>query len=314
MARTTQNSGKVQRRTAIGFIALMGLLAPVLPASASPPEDSVIVLKGATSAEGIAAGSGSTFYAGDLALGDIYRGDIREEKARLFIDVSDFDSQPRAAVGMKADTRNNLLFVAGGGTGKAFVYDTESGEPVDDFTLAPGFINDVALTRDGAWFTNSAAGELYFLPVGRHGDLGRVETLELSGPAAGLTGPFNINGIAAANGDRVLIVGHSNNGALYTVDPETGDSALIEGVDVPNVDGILVRGHTVWAVQNFLNQIVRIDLSNDLSSGEIEDTITSPHFDVPTTVARFGNTLAAVNAQFMRPASPHEVVLVPARD
>ncbi|MCO4236700.1 SMP-30/gluconolactonase/LRE family protein [Pseudarthrobacter raffinosi] len=314
MARTTQNSGKVQRRTAIGFIALMGLLAPVLPASASPPEDSVIVLKGATSAEGIAAGKGRTFYAGDLALGDIYRGDIREGKARLFIDVSDFDSQPRAAVGMKADTRNNLLFVAGGGTGKAFVYDTESGEPVEDFTLAPGFINDVALTRDGAWFTNSAAGELYFLPVGRHGELGTVEILPLCGPAAELTPGFDLNGIAAAKGGRVLIVAHSNNRALYTVDPETGDSALIEGVDVPNVDGILVRGHTVWAVQNFLNQIVRIDLSNDLSSGEIEDTITSPHFDVPTTVARFGNTLAAVNAQFMRPASPHEVVLVPARD
>lgn len=314
MARTTQNSGKVQRRTAIGFIALMGLLAPVLPASASPPDDSVIVLKGATSAEGIAAGSGTTFYAGDLALGDIYRGDIREGKARLFIDVSDFDSQPRAAVGMKADTRNNLLFVAGGGTGKAFVYDTESGEPVADFALAPGFINDVALTRDGAWFTNSAAGELYFLPVGRHGELGTVEILPLCGPAAELTPGFDLNGIAAAKGGRVLIVAHSNNRALYTVDPETGDSALIEGVDVPNVDGILVRGHTVWAVQNFLNQIVRIDLSNDLSSGEIEDTITSPAFDVPTTVARFGNTLAAVNAQFMRPASPHEVVLVQARD
>ncbi len=314
MARTTQNSGKVQRRTAIGFIALMGLLAPALPASASPPEDSVVVLKGATSAEGIAAGSGTTFYAGDLALGDIYRGDIRKDKARLFIDVSEFDTQPRAAVGMKADTRNDLLFVAGGATGKAFVYDTESGEPVDDFTLAPGFINDVALTRDGAWFTNSAAGELYFLPVGRHGELGTVEILPLSGPAAELTPGFDLNGIAAANGDRVLIVAHSNNRALYTVDPETGDSALIEGVDVPNVDGILVRGHTVWAVQNFLNQIVRIDLSNDLSSGEIEDTITSPHFDVPTTVARFGNTLAAVNAQFGQPASPHEVVLVPARD
>lgn len=185
MARTTQNSAKLQRRTAIGFILLMEVLAPVLPASASPPADSGIVLKGATSAEGIAAGSGTTFYAGDLALGDIYRGDIRQDKARLFIDVSDFDSQPMAAVGMKADTRNDLLFLAGGATGKAFVYNTESGEPAEDFTLAPGFINDVTLTRDGAWFTNSAAGELYFLPVGRRGELGTVETLELSGPAAG---------------------------------------------------------------------------------------------------------------------------------
>lgn len=313
MARTTQNSGKVQRRTAIGFIALMGLLAPVLPASASPPDDSVIVLKGATSAEGIAAGSGTTFYAGDLALGDIYRGDIRKDKARLFIDVSDFDSQPRAAVGMKADTRNNLLFVAGGGTGKAFVYNTESGEPVEDFTLAPGFINDVTLTRDGAWFTNSAAGELYFLPVGWHGKLGDVQTLKLQGPAAELTGPFNLNGIAAADDGRVLIVAHSSNRALYTVDPETGKSAEIEGVDVENVDGILVRGRTVWAVQNFSNQISRNRLAEDLSSGEVKEVITSPAFDIPTTIARFDDTLAAVNSQFNQPASPHEVVLVPAR-
>ncbi len=314
MARTTQNSGKVQHRTAIVSFALMGLLAPVSPAAATPPSDSVIVLEGATSAEGIAAGEGTTFYAGDLMTGDIYRGDIRDEETELFIDVSDFDATHRAAVGMKADVRNDLLFVAGGATGKAYVYDTESGEPVEDFTLAAGFINDVALTPDGAWFTNSAAGELYFVPVRWDGRLGDVETLTLKGPAAKLPGAFNINGIAAADGGDVLIVAHSGFGKLFTVDPETGDSAAIAGVDVPNVDGILVRGQTVWAVQNFLNRIVRIELSDDLSSGEVEHTITSKYFNIPTTVARFGDTLAAVNAQFNQPASPYEVVLVPAWD
>jgi hypothetical protein len=65
----------VQRRTTIGFIALMALLIPSPPAAAAPPSaDTVIVLDGATSAEGIAAGRGTTFYAGDLALGDIYQG------------------------------------------------------------------------------------------------------------------------------------------------------------------------------------------------------------------------------------------------
>ena len=127
---------------------------------------------------------GTTFYAGDLQLGDIYRGDIRSGKAELFIDVSNFDATPRAAVGMKADVRNDLLFVAGGATGKAYVYDTASGEPVKDYTLAPGFINDVTLTDEGAWFTNSVAAELYFVPVGRHGKLGKVQTLTLTGPAA----------------------------------------------------------------------------------------------------------------------------------
>ncbi|MET4592540.1 hypothetical protein [Arthrobacter sp. 754] len=314
MARTTQNSGKVHRRTALWFIALMGLLAPAVPAAAAPPEDSEIVLPGATSAEGIAAGRGTTFYAGDLGTGDIFRGDIRTGKAKLFIDAP---NDGRAAVGMKADTRNNLLFVAGGATGKAFIYDTESGEPVKTVELAPGFINDVTLTRDGAWFTNSAAAVLYFVPVSRSGVVGEVQEppLKLTGPAADASDPFNLNGIAAAQGGKTLIVAHSGNSELYTVNPENGTSAKIEGVSVPNVDGILVRGHQLWAVQNFKNQVSHIRLSGDLSSGRVLDVIKSEDFNIPTTAALFGNTLAVVNAQFMdKKDKQFEVVLVRARD
>ncbi|NUT72381.1 hypothetical protein [Pseudarthrobacter sp. C4D7] len=299
----------VRRPAAAGLVALLSLLLPTaLPASASPPPGE-IVFDGATSAEGIAAGEGKTFYAGELATGDIFRGSIRGSTATRFIDAP----AGRAAAGMKADTCHNLLFVAGAATGKAFVYDTDTGAPVADVGLGKGFINDVTLTSEGAWFTNSAAAELYFLPVGGDGKLGTVKTLALSGPAANLTPGFNLNGIASARDGEVLIVAHSADGALYTVDPETGESAAIEGVSVPFVDGILVRGHTLWAVQNQLNRIARIDLSGDLSSGTVEGTITSGSFDVPTTVALFGSTLAAVNAQFNRPPSPFEVVLVPAR-
>jgi sugar lactone lactonase YvrE len=305
----------VQRRTAVGFIALLALFLPsALPAAASPPgRDDVIVLDGATSAEGIAAGEGKTFYAGDLMTGDIFRGDIRDGKAKRFIDVPD----GRMAVGMKADVDKELLFVAGGGTGKAYVYSTHTRKTVAEVTLTTKekqFINDVTLTDHGAWFTNSAAAELYFVPVGRHGKLaGEVQTLPLkTGPASDASDAFNLNGIASAKGGRVLIVAHSGNSQLYTVDPDTGKSALIKGDSLPNIDGILVKGRTLWAVQNMSNQISRLELAEDLSSFTVKEVITSKHFDVPTTVARFGDTLAAVNAQFGRPASPHEVVLVPA--
>jgi len=299
----------LRRRAAAGLIAAVSLLLPTaLPVLAAPPTGE-IVLDGATSAEGIAAGQGKTFYAGELTTGDIFRGDIRGSTATRFIDAP----AGRAAAGMKADPCHNLLFVAGANTGKAFVYNTDTGKSVAEINLAKGFINDVTLTDEGAWFTNSAAAELYFLPVGEDGELGTVETLKLSGPAADLKQGFNLNGIASARDGSVLIVAHTADGALYTVDPETGDSAAIEGVAVPFVDGILVRGNTLWAVQNQLNQIVRVDLSGDLSSGVVEDTIKSDAFNVPTTVALFGNTLAAVNAQFNQPPSPFEVVLVPAR-
>lgn len=297
-----------QRRTAIAFTALMALLTPALPATAAPPSG-VIVLDGATSAEGIAAGTGTTFYAGELETGDIFQGDIRTGTATEIIDAPN----GRMAVGMKFDAGTNLLFVAGGATGKAYIYDIETGESVER-TLAPGFINDVTLTPEGAWFTNSAAAELYFIPVGPDGRIGAVEVRSLSGPAADTSGQFNLNGIASAKGGRVLFVAHSGNAEIYTVDPLTGESALVEGVSVPNVDGILVRGQQLWAVQNFSNQISRIDLANSFSSGVIVDVITSEHFQIPTTAALFGNVLAAVNAKFDEPtADLHEVVLVPAR-
>jgi outer membrane protein assembly factor BamB len=299
----------IRRRAAAGLAASFSLLLPTaLPALAASPSGE-IVLDGATSAEGIAAGEGKTFYAGELSTGDIFRGDIRKDTATRFIDAP----AGRAAAGMKADTCHHLLFVAGAATGKAFVYNTETGKPVADFDLAKGFINDVTLTRDGAWFTNSAAAELYFLPVGEHGELGKVKTLKLHGPAAELKQGFNLNGIAASEDGKVLIVAHSMNGALYTVNPKTGHSAAIKGVSVPFVDGILVRGDNVWAVQNQLNQITRLDLSSDLSSADVRNTIRSGAFNIPTTVALFGeDTLGAVNAQFNQPPSPFEVVLVPA--
>ena len=149
-----------RRRAAAGLVASFSLLLPTaLPALAASPSGE-IMLDGATSAEGIAAGEGKTFYAGELSTGDIFRGDIRKDTATRFIDAP----AGRAAAGMKADTCHHLLFVAGAATGKAFVYNTETGKPVADFDLAKGFINDVTLTSDGAWFTNSAAAELYFLP------------------------------------------------------------------------------------------------------------------------------------------------------
>ncbi|MGX1159348.1 hypothetical protein FBY31_2282 [Arthrobacter sp. SLBN-100] len=308
----------VQCRTAVGFIALLTLFLPsALPAAASSTsnDDDIIVLQGATSAEGIAAGEGKTFYAGDLMTGDIFRGDIREDKAKRFIDAP----EGRMAVGMKADVSNDLLFVAGGATGKAYVYNTDTRKPVKEYRLAPGFINDVTLTDDGAWFTNSAAAELYFVPVGSHGKLGEakdVKTLKVYGRAAKplQPGEFGFNGIAVAEDGDTLIVAHTQQQALFAVDPETGKSDKIKGRDLEFVDGILVKGHTLWAVQNISNRISRLKLSDDLSRFTVEDVIKSGRFDVPTTVARFGNTLAAVNAKFGKQAPQYEVVLVPARD
>jgi sugar lactone lactonase YvrE len=286
---------------------------PALIASAAT-RSNVIVLPGATSAEGIAVGSGATFYAGDLFKGDIYRGDLQRGTAELFIDAPD----GRMAVGLKADVSSGLLFVAGGFTGQAYVYDLRTGREVATYQLASPatatFVNDVIVTRDGAWFTDSARPVLYFVPVGPRGQLGAARTLALSGPAADTSAQVNLNGIAATPNGATLIVAHSGTGKLYTVNPATGASAVIAGVDIPFVDGILLEAGRLWAVQNFLNQIAEIHLGSDLQSGVVDKIITSPAFEVPTTVARHGHQLAVVNAKFdtgLPPtAAQYEVVIV----
>ena len=302
------------RRIAIPLVIFTALAVAPTPAVAAPSEEhraSTIVLPGATSAEGIAKGRGSTFYAGDLFAGDIFRGDVQRGTAEMFIDAPD----GRQAVGMVFDRRHNLLFVAGGFTGQAYVYDTRSGDTVRSYQFAAenSVINDVTLTGNGAWFTDSKKPVLYFVPVSKTGELGDFQTLQLSGPAIDVSGEFNLNGIAAVNGGHTLIVAHSGNGALYTVNPETGESKAIADVSVPSVDGIVVSGRRLWAVQNS-NQITRILLNDGLAAGTVEKVITSDLFQFPTTAARFGNRLAVVNAKFDTGIPPtadqYEVVLV----
>lgn len=283
------------RAVTASAVAAAAVLATVAPAHAAHREFQ-IVLPGATSAEGIASGSGSTFYAGDLFSGDIFRGDIQKGTAEKFID----NPPGRNAVGLRVDVADKLLFVAGGFDGSGYVYDTNTGATLAtyQFSTAPSLINDVALTRAGAWFTNSFQPELYFVPI-TNGHPGPFTTLHLSGPAAAAPpDEINNNGIQATSDGSTLVVAHSSQGALNAVNPATGASRTIEGLSLPNVDGILMEGRTLYAVQNFANQIAEIQLSGDLTSGSVTKVITSSLFEVPTTVARFGDRLAAVNAKF----------------
>lgn len=280
---------------------LAALIAVAVPASQASAHhaDRAIVLPGATGTEGVARLNGQTFFAGDLLTGDIFRGSVNEGTAAKFIDAP----AGRFAAGMKADHSNRLLFVAGGPTGAGYVYDTRTGAPVSSYQFktppTPTFINDVALSKDGAWFTDSSQALLYFVPVVDGVPSSTFMTLTLSGPAADLSGAFNNNGIQAVMGGSMLIVAHSGNGVLNLVDAATGASTTIAGVSVHNVDGILMKGsHDLFVAQNADNLISVWKLDSDFRSGTVRKLITSPLFEFPTTIARFGDRLAVANAKF----------------
>jgi sugar lactone lactonase YvrE len=295
-------------------VAVVGALTVVAAPATAAPSTAVIVLPGATAAEGIASGRGNTFYAGDFYRGDIFRGNLRRGTAELFIDAP----EGRMAVGMKYDVRSDLLWVAGGETGQGYVYDASTGDTVATYQLAlgtrPTFVDDVALTRTGAWFTDSRRAELHFVELSRNGLPGPSGSLPLTGPAAQLTGGFDLNGIVATPNGDTLIVGHFANGRLYTVDPATGVSALINGVELPDVDGLVLKGHRLWAAQVFEDQVSQVRLSPDLSSAVVEKVITSDLLHAPTTLILHGNRLAVVNSHFDTGVPPtadeYEVVVL----
>ena len=278
----------------------------------------VIPLPNGFQPEGIASGNGTTFYVGSIPTGAIYRGDLRTGEGGILV-------QPqagRSAIGLKYDERTGLLFVAGGPTGFAYIYDGQTGAKVDEIRLTtdqPVFINDVVVTRDAAYFTNSKQAEFYRVPLAENGQpLGTSQRIPLGGDYTFNPDPnaFNANGIAATPNGKMLIIVNSVDGALYNVDPVTGNATLIDlgGASVPNGDGILLQGKSLYMVQNLLNRIAVVKLNPDLTSGMIVDTITSPDFGIPTTIARFGDSLYAVNSHFNipnpPPSTPYEVVRV----
>lgn len=281
------------------FATLLGILvAPMLTTTAvASPFPSSIPLPKDFQPEGITVGSGDTFYVGSLWDGDIYRGDLSTGEGSLFIDVSN-----RQAVGLEVDEGRHMLFVAGGFIGHAYVYDTRDGSTLADLDLGGSLVNDVAVTRDAAYFTDTFAPFIYKVPIARDGTIGSPSSIAVTGPASSAVGGFGLNGIKAPPNGSVLLVNHSGLGILATVDPATGASEVVDlGGDsfIPGTaDGLILDGHTAWVVQNDADSVVEVRLSPGFSSGAIVSTITDPLFRFPTTVASFGSRLALVNGRF----------------
>ena len=305
--------------------SMTALLTLVLALVASPAAametqfPSSIQLPNGFRPEGITVGAGTTFYTGSLGGVGVYRGDLRTGEGAVFI-----PGGGRMFVGMKVDTRGRL-WIAGGGSGAGYVFDTRTGEELETFAFASAppatFVNDAVVTQNAAWFTESRRPVLYRVDIGPGGEIGDVTTVDLTGKIEFVPGVNNLNGIAATPDGSTIIVVNSQTGKLYTIDTETFATQEIDlgGATVTQGDGILLHGKTLYVVRNRMNQIAVIELAPDLSSGTIVDVITNDDleapaaFDVPTTITRFGNALYAVNARFNTtptPTTPYTAVRI----
>ncbi|WP_157250257.1 SMP-30/gluconolactonase/LRE family protein [Nonomuraea typhae] len=279
------------------FVLAVALGGPA-GATSDPPES--ISLPNGFRPEGIAIGSGPFAFFGSLANGSIYRADLRTGRGAI---ISEGPGTP--SVGLKIDERGRL-FVAGGTAGDARVVDARTGKVLASYRLATGaaFVNDVVLAQGAAWFTDSTNPVLYKLSL-RGGRLpAEVERIPLTGDLVYGAG-INANGIAPAPDGRGLILVQSNTGTLFRVD-RSGATRRVDlgGETLQNGDGLLLRGRTLYVVQNRLNTVAVVRLNREGTEGRVVQRVSSPLFDVPTTVAAFGSRLYLPNARFTTPPTP----------
>jgi hypothetical protein len=233
---------------------------------------------------------------------------------------------PPLATGLKV--RNGLLYVAGASTGQVRIYQIANPtKPPIVFETGGGFINDLVVTGDGDVFaTDSNKQAIYRIDhTAVAAGSGRVQTINVSAGIPAAPG-FNLNGIVR-HGDSGLIVVQSNTGKLFQImfrdndrndrrgdDRNRGRAAQapttaprIEEIVVPGGvkggDGLLkdrgrllvTRGSTD---ANKNGEVDVIKLRRHRTRATVESVVTDDSFTGPSTIARTGNRLLVVNANF----------------
>jgi sugar lactone lactonase YvrE len=115
--------------------------------------------------EGVAYRSDTgDFYVGSTADGTVFRGSVEGGSKEMEVFLEPESDERTTAIGMEVDEEGRL-FIAGGETGRIFVYDTESADLVrrlDTPDAEATFLNDVAVTPDrDAYFTDSMRPVLF---------------------------------------------------------------------------------------------------------------------------------------------------------
>jgi sugar lactone lactonase YvrE len=299
MTMTTTSRSTRLLLALLGAVLTAALLATgTLPADAHPRHRYAdrIPLPVGFQPEGIAIGRAPVVYTGSRVTGDIYAASLRTGEGRVILPGAGIPS-----LGMKLD--GSRLFVAGGASGQGRVVDVRRRTVLRTFTFTTDpdtFVNDVVLGGRYAWFTDSRQAQLY--RVERKGRSTAVTTLALGGAWVQDRTPQvnNANGITLTPDGRALLVVQSNTGFLFRVDPRTGVATRVDlgSTLLTNGDGLLLRGRTLYAVQNRLNQVAVLRLNQAGTRGTLVDTVTSPEFDVPSTVAAYKGSLYLPNARF----------------
>jgi len=299
----------------VGFMlgVVMALTLTLVPAAIAHDREHLTTAAATTAAkidlpngfqpEGLTSAFHSRLYVGSIANGAIWRGRASTGEGAILVP----GITGRQAAGIHIDRRGRL-WVAGANNHTIRVYNALTGRLLQtyDFPTA-GFINDLVITRNAVYATDSNNQQLAVVPLGRHGRLpeaSAAKLLPLTGDLSYSAG-FNANGIVAKGGWLILV--QSNEGLLFRVDPKTGATKAINtgGYSVLNGDGLALRHDQLYVVRNADNLVAVLNLGSDLLSASLIGEIKSPgNLDFPTTATFALDKLWVVNARFSTPPTP----------
>lgn len=244
------------------------------------------------------------FYTGSTTTGDIVKVNVKTGEVSLFAGGA---KQGRGvATGMKLDYKNRL-WVCGGEEGKVQVL-SKHGELIQSWDLRTlfnaGFVNDVALDKQYAYFTDSRVQKIYRANV-ENPQAAIEEWLTFTNQQIPyVTTGFNANGIVLTPDGKYLIIVVSAPGKLYRIDRNT--KAIIEielSTPVTAGDGLWLDGDILYVSRNTLNKIFPVTLSQNYTRGIVGNGF-GENLLFNTTIAKAGDYLLVVNGQLNRRPNP----------
>ena len=278
-----------------------GPAASAASAHATGPAPGTIRLPDGFRPEGITSGRGGKFWTGSLADGRLYSGDLATGRGRVVV-----PGEPGKALrGMQLDGRSGLVWVAGneGPVGTVYAY-SRTGDLVHRVEV-PGavFLNDLVVTRDAVWVTDSRVDRLTRLPLGPSGaPASGLSYLPLTGAWPTPEG-LRANGIRELDRDT-LVVNNSTAGGLWAVRKADGVVVPVEVVGGPGLtggDGLERVGDVLYDVRGSGQQEVSVLVLRHRRGtwrALWRGALTDPTLSVPSTATRQGRYLWAVNARF----------------
>lgn len=299
-----------------GGRALCGLIEPAEPGAVA---GRAVIDHPNAYPEGIAVDARGNAYVGSTSEGHIWRIAPGATRAELFQQGG--SAGRAAAFGMKVDPQGRL-WVAGGPQGTVSVLDLASGATLATVQGPQDrhmFLNDLVPAAGHVYVTDSFRPWLFRIASAPGAPAVLEPWLDLAAtPIRYVPGQINLNGIVASPDGRWLLAIQMATGQLWRID--TASKAVgevrVEGADLKNGDGLLLRGSDLYVLRNQDNEVVRLHLADGWGTAHARQRIADPRLKYPTTAAATERGLLVVNGQLDKlkdppPLLPFDVVTLP---